>query len=183
MDAVPLPEAAVFIAASVDGYIARSDGGLDWLPASGSGEDYGYAAFAASVDALVMGRKTFETVLSFGAWPYTGKRVVVLSSGTVDVPDAHVDDVEVLALEPGAVLRHLGADGVRRVYVDGGQTIQRFLRAGLITELIVTRIPVLLGSGIPLFGELPSDVPLTHVETRAFESGLVQSQYRVANHA
>lgn len=174
-----LPEAAVFIAASVDGYIARLDDSLDWLPDAPEGEDFGYAAFMETVDALVMGRKTFEVVCGFGDdWPYAGKRVVVLSHGAPTVP-AGVE-VEVLSLSPADVLAHLGADGCRRVYVDGGKTLQAFLRAGLVREVIVTRIPVLLGEGIPLFGSLPADVPLTHVETRALPGGLVQSRYRIA---
>ena len=185
-DSVPAT-AAAFIAASVDGYIARPDGALDWLrghdgaesdPGDG-GEEHGYAAFMASVDALALGRKTFEKVLTFGAWPYAGKRVVVLSSGAPSVPDELRDAVEVLDLAPEALLRYLGAAGVRRVYVDGGDTIQRFLRAGLLEELIVTRAPVLLGAGIPLFGSLPTDVRLTHVRTEAYANGLVQSRYRV----
>jgi dihydrofolate reductase len=175
----PLPEAVVFIAASVDGFIARRDGSLDWLPeAADDGEDYGYAALMASIDALIMGRKTFEVVCSFGGeWPYAGTRVVVLSHQPPAVPEGGA--VEFLALPPPDVLAYLGASGTRRVYVDGGQTIRAFLRAGLIREVTVTRVPILLGDGIPLFGSLPADVPLTHLETRAFPSGLVQSRYRI----
>ena len=181
MPDAPLPDAAVFIATSLDGFIARADGALDWLHGRGErdGGDYGYADFMASVDALVMGRKTFETVLTFGAWPFAGTRVVVLSSGAREIPDALGGKVEGMAGAPAEILRRLGADGVRCVYLDGGQTIQRFLRAGLVRELVLTRIPVLIGSGIPLFGDLPGDVPLDHVETRAFSDGLVQSRYRV----
>ena len=178
-----LPEAAVFIATSLDGFIAREDGALDWLPQPSAEDDYGYTDFMASVDALVMGRKTFETVLTFGVWPYGKRRVVVLSSGAPAVPEARRSSVEVLALEPADLLRRLGDDGVRRVYVDGGQTIQRFLRVGLIGELVLTRVPVLIGSGIPLFGELAEDVALEHVATQAFPNGLVQSRYRIARAA
>ena len=181
---MPLPEAAVFIATSLDGFIAREDGGLDWLPqpdgGAGGGEDHGYADFMASVDALVMGRKTFETVRSFGVWPYGSTRVVVLSTGGPAVPEAIRPSGEVGGGAPAGLLRRLGADGVRRVYVDGGQTIQRFLRAGLISDLVLTRVPVLPGSGIPLFGEVTEDVALEHVATRAFPNGLVQSRYRIA---
>ncbi len=182
MPAAPLPEAAVYIAASLDGFIARPDGDIDWLTAVGEGDggDYGYAAFMATIDTLVMGRKTFEKVLTFGVWPYRGKRVVVLSSGIVRVPEKQAASVEVLSLDPAALLQHLGATGTERVYVDGGQTIQRFLRAGLLHELTLTHIPILLGAGIPLFGHLPHDVALSHVETRSFSNGLVQSRYRIA---
>ena len=173
----PLPEAIVFIAASVDGFIARPGGGLDWLP-TGGGEDYGYRALMASVDALVMGRKTLDVVRGFGGdWPYAGTRVVVLSHGSPALPP-HAE-VEVLSLAPPDVLAYLGATGCRRVYVDGGETVQSFLRAGLIRELIVTRVPILLGEGVPLFGSLPADVPLVHVSTEAFPTGLVQSRYRI----
>ncbi|WP_412070370.1 dihydrofolate reductase family protein [Rubrivirga sp. IMCC43871] len=171
------PHAAAYIAASVDGFIARPDGGLDWLPTPTGDEDYGYHAFVASVDTLVLGRKTYEMVRGFGEWPYDAFRVVVLSSGT---PDTSGVDVEVLALAPGALLDHLGATGARGVWVDGGQTLQRFIRAGCLDELIVTRVPVLLGDGVPLFGPLSADVPLQHVETQAFDDGMVQSRYRLS---
>lgn len=170
------PHAAAYIAASVDGFIARLDGGLDWLPAPTGDEDYGYHAFTASRDTLVLGRATYEMVRGFGEWPYGAFRVIVLSTGT---PDTAGVDVEVLALEPGALLDRLGATGSRGVWVDGGQTVQRFLRAGCLDELIVTRVPVLLGDGIPLFGPVPDDVPLAHVSTDAFPDGLVQSRYRI----
>ena len=179
MPRTDLPEAAAFIATSLDGYIAREDGRLDWLEGWGGEGDHGYAAFMASIDTLVMGRKTFEQVLGFGSWPYAGKRVVVLSSRPLAVPEGLRPSVEVQSLEPADLMRRLAASGTRRVYVDGGQTIQRFLRAGLIGEMIITRVPVLIGAGIPLFGHLDEDVALEHVETEAFASGLVQSRYRV----
>jgi len=173
----------VFIATSLDGHIARPDGALDWLPGADPdhpGEDFGYAAFMASVDTVVMGRHTFETALDFGDWPYPQHRVVVLSSRGVTIPGALREQrIEVLSLPPTAVLAHLAEGGARRVYVDGGRTVQGFLRAGLIDELIITRVPVLLGAGIPLFGELERDIPLQHLATRSFANGLVQSHYRV----
>ena len=176
-----LPEAAVFIATSLDGFIAREDGDLDWLLSRGGDGDHGYHDFMASIDTLVMGRNTFEKVLTFDAWPYEGKRVVVLSSGSPAVPDTLRSSVEVLSFEPEDLLRHLSTSGARRIYVDGGQTIQRFLRAGLIHELVITRAPVLIGSGKSLFGPLEGDVELKHVETKAFSDGLVQSRYHVVN--
>lgn len=172
------PRVSVFIAASLDGYIARADGGLDWLPAGAGGEDYGYRQFMETVDVLVMGRRTFEKVLTFGSWPYD-RPVVVLSRRGVDVPADLAEAVEVWALPPGEVVRRLAGRGVRHVYLDGGQTIQRFLRAGLVDQIILTRIPVLLGDGVPLFGALHRDVHLQHVDTRVFKDGLVQSRYRV----
>jgi dihydrofolate reductase len=170
--------ASVFIATSLDGFIARVDGGLDWLP-PGGGEEHGYDAFMATVDALVIGRKTFETVLTFDAWPYGEKPVVVLS--TRPLAPAHPGAVvERMSGPPVEIVAQLDARGVRHVYVDGGITIQRFLQAGLIQRLTITRIPVLLGAGIPLFGPLQSDLLLRHVATRQYASGLVQSEYEVA---
>ena len=172
-------KASVFIATSLDGFIARANGDLDWLPAGG-GEEHGYEAFIATVDALVIGRKTFETVLTFDAWPYGERPVYVLS--TRALADAPVGaTVERLAGPPADIVAQLTARGVRHAYVDGGITIQRFLQAGLIQRLIITRVPVLLGSGIPLFGVTERDILLTHVETRQYASGLVQSEYAVSS--
>jgi dihydrofolate reductase len=176
------PRTSVYIATSLDGFIAREDGSVDWLPAPDpGGEDFGYAAFAASVDAIVMGRASFESVLTFGDWPYRGQRVLVLSRTMTayDPRVAGLPDVEVHPGPPATVLRDLHARGVQHVYVDGGRVVQAFLAHGLIDAFILTRIPVLLGGGRPLFGDLPKPVPLEHVETRAYPQGLVQSHYRV----
>lgn len=169
---------SVFVGTSLDGFIARPDGALDWLPAGG-GEPHGYDEFIASVDAIVIGRKTFETVLAFPSWPYGDKRVVVLSSRPVDSAAAVGGVVEQMSGPPAQIVSRLAATGAHHLYVDGGVTIQRFLRAGLIQRLILTRVPVLIGQGIPLFGALPKDVRLRHVSTRHFPSGLVQSEYEV----
>jgi dihydrofolate reductase len=171
---------SVFVGASVDGFIARRNGDLDWLPAGG-GEPHGYDEFMASVDALVIGRKTFETVLTFEAWPYGDKRVVVLSSRSIDLSAAAARGgvVEQMAGPPAEIVSQLAASGAHHLYVDGGITIQRFLRAGLIQRLIITRVPVLIGDGVPLFGTLPRDIRLRHVVTRHYPSGLVQSEYHV----
>jgi dihydrofolate reductase len=172
-------KASVFIATSLDGFIARKDGGLDWLPHDG-GEPHGYDEFIATVDAIVIGRKTFETVLTFGAWPYGTKQVVVLSStpSALKAPAGAVCDF--MTGSPSEVVERLSARGFAHLYVDGGITIQRFLDAGLIQRVIITRIPVLLGDGIPLFGPLRHDIRLEHVGTRAFPSGMVQSEYVIA---
>ena len=167
--------ASVFIATSLDGFIARPNGELDWLP-GGDVEEHGYEAFMAGVDALVIGRKTYETVLGFGSWPYGEKPVFVLSTRPL-APAPAGAVVERMAGAPEAIASQLDARGIRHIYVDGGITIQRFLQAGLIQRLIVTRVPVLLGSGIPLFGPLERDVRLEHVGTRQYPSGLVQSEY------
>ena len=169
---------SVFVGTSVDGVIARSNGDLDFLDAGGS-EPHGYDEFIAGIDAIVIGRKTFETVLGFGAWPYGKRRVVILSSRTLDLSGAAGGVVEQMAGDPAAIVARLAATGAHNLYVDGGVTIQRFLRAGAVQRLIVTRVPVLIGEGIPLFGSLPHDVRLHHVATTAFSGGLVQSEYRV----
>ena len=170
---------SVFVGTSLDGFIARPNDDLDWLPAGG-GEPHGYNEFIASVDAIVIGRNTFEKVLTFGAWPYGDKRVVVLSSRPVDLSAAGGGVVEQMAGHPAEIVSRLAASGAHNLYVDGGITIQGFLRAGLIQRLVITRVPVLIGDGIPLFGALPSDVRLRHVATRHYPSGLVQSEYHVA---
>jgi dihydrofolate reductase len=171
-------KASVFVGASLDGFLARPNGDLDWLP-EGGGEPHGYDEFMASVDALVIGRKTFEKVLTFGGWAYGKKRVVVLSSRPVDLSLAVGGVVEQMAGPPAEILARLAASGAHHLYVDGGLTIQGFLRAGLIQRLIITRVPVLIGDGVPLFGALPRDIRLRHVATRTYPSGLVQSEYLV----
>ena len=170
---------SVFIGTSLDGFIARPNGDLDFLPEDG-GEPHGYNEFFASVDALVIGRKTFEKVLTFEAWTYCDKRIVVLSSRPVDLSVAGGGVVEQMAGSPAEIVSQLAASGAHHLYVDGGITIQEFLRAGLIQRLIITRVPVLIGEGIPLFGALPRDVRLRHIATRHYPSGLVQSEYQVA---
>lgn len=173
---------SVFIAASLDGFIARKDGSLDWLPGSDgapSSEDTGFAAFYASVDTLVMGRNTYELVQTFGEWPYAGKRVVVLSSSYPEAMRQIAEGVFGASASPAGLASQLEMLGAKQVYVDGGKTIQEFLRAGLIDEISLTRIPILLGEGIPLFGALERDICLRHCSTRTFESGMVQSRYEV----
>jgi dihydrofolate reductase len=170
--------ASVFIGTSVDGFIARKNDDLDFLP-EGGGEPHGYNEFIASVDAIVIGRKTFEKVLTFGGWPYGEKRVVVLSSRPVDLAVVRGGVVEQMGGAPAEIVSQLAARGVHNLYIDGGITIQRFLRAGMIQRLIITRVPVLIGEGVPLFGALPHDVRLRHVVTRSYPSGLVQSEYEV----
>jgi dihydrofolate reductase len=170
--------ASVFIATSVDGFIARLDGALDWLPADG-GEPHGYTEFMATVDAVVMGRKTFETVLTFDAWPFGLKPVVVLSSRPKDLVAPAGAVCDFMGGTPHEIVAQLAERGMQHLYIDGGVTIRRFLAAALIQRLIVTRIPVILGSGIPLFGPVLRDIRLEHVATRSYPSGLVQSEYRV----
>jgi dihydrofolate reductase len=169
---------SVFVGASLDGFIARKNGDLDFLP-PGGGEPHGYNEFIATVDTIVIGRNTFETVLPMKPWPYANKRVVVLSSRPVDFSAVVGGLVEQMAGSPAEIVSKLAATGARHLYIDGGITIQQFLRAGLIQHLTVTRVPVLIGNGIPLFGSLPHDIRLRHIATRHYPTGLVSSEYLI----
>jgi dihydrofolate reductase len=179
---------SVFLGMSVDGFIARSDGTLSFLdggekpddgaapaPDDGTGGDFGFADFVASIDAIVMGRSTYEFIQPFSDWPYQGKPVHVLSS-TLE-PGA--DDRITVHRSLDEAVAGLTAAGYRRVYVDGGRTVHAFLRAGLIADLTLSRVPVLIGTGLTPFGELAADIPLEHVRTRTSPGGMVQSTYRV----
>jgi dihydrofolate reductase len=175
--------ASVFVGTRLDGFIARPNGDLDWLTGEGDGGEHGYNEFIADIDVIVMGRKTFEKILTFDAWYYGKKRIVVLSSRPVDLSAARARGgvVEQMAGRPANIVSKLAAGGARHLYVDGGITIQEFLRAGLIQRVIITitRVPVLIGDGIPLFGPLPRDIRLRHVATRTYPGGAVQSEYHV----
>jgi dihydrofolate reductase len=179
---MPDMKVTVFIAASLDGFIARTDGGIDWLDAAADGpdEDYGFAAFMKTVDALVMGRHTYEVVRKFGTWPYGKKPVIVLSSKKVEIPKELAKTVSTMSGKVDAIISTLATREMKHLYVDGGVTIQKFLNSGAIQRVIITRIPVLIGTGIPLFGKLENgDVSLKHIATRTYGSGLVQSEYEI----
>ncbi len=166
-----------FIAVSVDGFIARPDGGLDWLErVARPGEDYGYARFAASVDTVVVGRGTYDAVLGFPEWPWPGKRVVVLTHrpATPRAGETFCADA------PAALAARLAAGGSEHVYVDGGNVLRQFLAADLLDELTLSVVPVLLGRGIPLFGADVPERPLALEGAQPFPSGLVQLRYRRA---
>jgi dihydrofolate reductase len=168
---------SVFIGTSVDGFIARHDGRFDFLPAGG-GEPHGYDEFIASVDTIVIGRNTFEVVRKFSDWPYEDKRVVVLSNRALDLSGIR-GKVEHMAGDPVHIVARLEASAARHAYIDGGITVQRFLRSGLIQRLIITRVPVLIGQGIPLFASLGQDIELKHVATQHYKSGMVKTEYEV----
>ena len=172
--------ASVFIATSLDGFIARLDGELDWLPPAEADNDMGYGQFSASVDVLVMGRHTFEKLLSFGDWLYD-LPVKVLTRSNLTIPEGLQGKVECMQGEPAAILDALTTHGFRHAYIDGGETIQAFIRAELIERLIITRVPVLIGEGLTLFGKLPAKkntLAWAHVKTFTWSNGLVQSHYR-----
>jgi dihydrofolate reductase len=174
---------SVFVGTSLDGFIARRNGTYDFLPTDG-GDSNGYNEFIATVDAIIIGRKTFETVLAFPQWPYGKRRIVVLSSRAIDfsslrkrLPPGAV--VEQMSGSPVQIASRLASSGAQHAYVDGGITIQGFLCAGLIQRITITRVPVLIGEGIPLFASLPRDVKLRHIATQTYSSGLVKSEYEV----
>ncbi|SNS81497.1 Dihydrofolate reductase [Geodermatophilus pulveris] len=175
---------SVFLGMSVDGFIARPDGDLAWLtggddaggaPDDGQGGDFGFAEFVAGVDALVMGRATYEVIAPMAEWPYQGRPVHVVSTTLERGAD---DRITVHGSFDDAVAA-LTAAGYRRVYVDGGRLVHTFLAAGLVGELTLSRVPVLIGEGHTPFGRLPADVPLEHVRTRTYPGGMVQTTYRV----
>ena len=168
---------SVFAGTSLDGFIARRNGALDFLPEDC--EPHGYEEFIASVDVIIIGRNTFEVVLAFPEWPYGKKQVVVLSTKKLDFSKIPGAVVEQMSGSPAEIVAQLSQRGFQHAYVDGGITVQGFLGAGLIQRLTVTRVPVLIGDGIPLFGKLPRDVKVRLISAQSYKSGLVKSEYEV----
>ncbi|MNK59557.1 Dihydrofolate reductase [compost metagenome] len=169
------PRCSVFIAVSLDGYIARRDGGIDWLHSVDMpGEDYGYQAFFDSVDVVLLGRKSYDVVLGFPEWYYGDKRCVVLTHR----PAESLHGEEFYSGDVAALVQQLGESGVRRIYVDGGEVIQQFLKAGLIDDLTISVIPILLGDGIRLFAGGEPELPLFLEGSQSWASGLTQLRYR-----
>ncbi|VAX22643.1 Dihydrofolate reductase [hydrothermal vent metagenome] len=176
-------KSSVFIATSLDGFIANHDGNIDWLNEASKlappGEDCGYQEFINSVDVLVMGRNSYKKVSGFKEWPYKEKPVVVLSSKSVPIPTKLQKTVSSSSETPFELTRRLSDEGAKHLYIDGGITIQRFLAAGLIDELTITVIPLLIGTGKPLFGPTQNNISLIHLETKSYDFGFVQLKYRV----
>jgi dihydrofolate reductase len=167
----------VFIGTSLDGFIARADGDLEWLTSRGEAAgDYGFQKFVDRVDSVAMGRVTYEDWLRLGAeqWPFHGKHVAVVST-RLDAGDPRI----IVYREVGQLLESLAARETRSVYVDGGRVIREFLHAGLIDDITITTVPVLIGTGIPFPGDLDADIPLIHQSTKVLGAGLVQSTYLV----
>jgi len=173
---------SAYLATSVDGFIARKDGEIDWLVAADDpdgAEDYGHKLFYESVDCVVMGRNTMETVKDFSPWPYEGKRTIVLSRSLTKTPTNLVGRVELYSGPLTDLVSRLEGEGYKRLYIDGGKTIQSFLSEELVTDLTITKIPILLGEGLPLFGNVSRDIMLKHVGTETFPIGFVNSTYEV----
>ena len=168
---------SVYIACSVDGFIARQNGDLDWLPQEPTedGEDYGYQEFISSIDCMLMGFNTYKKLLEFDEWPYDIPVVVMTSTKMAEIPGR----ARFTSATPLEVYRDLESRGLKRIYLDGGLLIQSFLQENLVDDLIITTIPVLIGQGRPLFGNLKQDKKLAHLKTQSFSSGMVQTHYRI----
>lgn len=171
--------ASAFIATSIDGYIARSNYSIDWLEEASAGEtqDFGYENFIRSVSVIVMGRKTFQKVLTFPEWPYYSMRVIVMSSTFKEVPEALENTVQLFGGTVEELHYLLESEGEQHVYIDGSRVIQSYIKAGLLTDITLTTIPILIGDGIRLFGPIDQDIKMAHHETRAFQNGFVQTSY------
>jgi dihydrofolate reductase len=167
----------VYIGTSLDGFIARNDGSIDWLTQFANEEVINaYKELISSIDAIVIGRGTFDKVLTFPSWPYE-KRVFVLSSSLKQAPEKVINKVTILSMKPKALLSYLSECGFSSIYVDGGKVIQEFLRENLIDKLIISKVPILIGTGVPLFGYLDNDIQFNHVKTMVAANGLVRSYY------
>ncbi len=167
----------VYIGTSLDGFIATKDGNIDWLTQFESQEiSDSYQEFISTIDAIVIGRGTFESVLAFPSWPYTTKAFLV-STTIKEVPEPLKEKVTLLSMEPKTIVNYLSGQGYSHVYVDGGKVIQGFLNADCIDELTITRVPLVLGSGIPLFGLMDHLLRFTHLRTTVYSNGLVKSRY------
>lgn len=181
---------SVYIATSLDGYIAKLDGGLDWLMSAGNTEadlgenaDMGFKKYMASVDCMIMGRKCMQVIdamaLTAEQWPYGNTRIMVLSNTLKEVPKGLVGKVEIFSGEITNLIKMLEEEGFKHAYVDGGVTIQSFINLGLINEMTITRAPVLIGEGIPLFGKIQKDIKLEKTSVKAFANDFVQECYQV----
>jgi dihydrofolate reductase len=171
---------SVFIATSIDGYIADKNGRIDWLNSipNPTNDDMGYVEFTKEIDALVMGRKTFETVLGFDVdWPYD-KPVFVLSNKLKEIPESHKGKAFLVRGSLTEILNQINDRGFSRLYIDGGTTIRNFLKEDLIDEMILTTIPILLGGGSSLFGELSNELKFELIETRTFLNQITQNHYK-----
>ena len=169
---------SVYIGKSLDGFIAKTDGNIDWLtPYANDDAIHAYEKFMNGIDAIVIGRGTFEKILTFPSWPYE-KKAFVLSTSLKQLPDTVKDRATVLSMKPKELLTYLSGMGFSSIYVDGGKVIQDFLKEDAIDELIISKVPLLIGNGIPLFGFLSADLKFKHMRTEIQSNGLVRSYYK-----
>ena len=172
---------SVYIGTSLDGFIARNNGDIAWLTQFANDKAIlAYKEFMRAIDAIVIGRGTLEKILTFPAWPYD-KKVFVLSTTIKEVPEPIAGNVSVVAMSPDKLLNHLSGRGFSNLYIDGGKVIQAFLKQDLIDELIIAKVPVLIGKGIPLFADLDIDINFEHNRTEVSSNGLVRSYYERLN--
>lgn len=170
------PKVSIYIASSIDGYIAREDGNLDWLQYGHKGdEDYGFKEFISSIDVVVMGRNTYEAVDGFDEWAYKDKRVIVLSNSLNTVRK----EAELFSGELTELLSQLDTENIKHIWVDGGITVSRFLEAGLVDEITISIVAMVLGSGIPLFSTMSREHKCRPISTQTYPSGLVQIKYEI----
>lgn len=168
------PKISVYIATSIDGYIAQEDGGLEWLERTPTpNEDFGFKEFMDSIDVLIMGRKTYDIVSGFDEWPYQGKRVVVISQTL----DSVREEAEHFSGDIQNLVSNLYGEGIKHIYVDGGVTISKFLEAGMVDQMIITVIPIILGKGIRLFNPMDKEHDCKLISVKPYPSGLVQLRY------
>ena len=167
----------VYIGTSLDGFIARKDGDIDWLTQFANDEAiHAYEEFISRIDAIVIGRGTFEKILTFPSWPYEQK-AFLLSNSIKQIPDILGEKITLLSMKPKELLNYLSGNGFTSIYVDGGRVIQEFLKEDLIDELVISKVPVLIGTGIPLFDYLDTDLKFKHIQTQVSSNGLVRSYY------
>lgn len=174
---------SVFIGVSLDGFIAKLDGNIDWLNEANkkvtSGEDFGFNSFLDSVDCIVMGRKTFEQVITFDEWAYREIKMIVLTTKNIEIPNRLKGIVSTSSLSAAQLIKQLIDESIKHVYADGGLVIQDFLSSGLVNEITVTTVPILIGKGKSFSNSLTTDLNLTHLKTTVFNFGFVQNKYRI----
>lgn len=181
---------SVFIATSVDGFIAKKDGSVDWLHTAGNPDvdmgsqaDMGMNAYISSVDCMIMGRKCMDVISSMNLtpeqWPYGDIKIIVLSNTIKEAPTNMKDKVEMYSGDLKALVSRLENDGYKHAYIDGGTTIQAFINLKLINEITITKTPVLLGEGKPLFGKTFKDIKLEKAHAVAFPNDFIQLKYKV----
>jgi dihydrofolate reductase len=174
----PMPKISIYIATSIDGFIAREDGSLDWLESVGDPhEDYGFKRFIDSIDGVILGRKTYEVAAPVQEWPYTGKRLIILSNTLKTVREG----AELYSGSLPQLISKLHDEGVKHIWIDGGETIAQFLQLKLVNEMTLSIIPIILGRGIALFKNLKEELPCQLLSTNSFPSGLVQVTYSIIN--
>ena len=170
------PKISVYIAISIDGYIARSDGNLDWLDrVGGFDEDYGFQTLLDSIDAVILGRKTYEAAATVPDWPYKGKRIVILSNTLKTVREG----AEIFRGDITQLLSQLNSDGIKHIWIDGGLTISKFLNLQMVDSMTLSVIPVILGAGIPLYHAIDKELSCSLVSSQSYPSGLVQLKYEI----